>query len=325
MNRINKALSMALFVLTVGVALAASGTAWAKHARPSGSEGPDPTAVSTCGTLNLSDTIYYLTANLTETGTGTCITLSGSHSGLNLYGYSITGPDTATSKTSAGYGIEITGTMDVVQGFDATISGFLAGVYDNGTQIFGDDLNFTGNVTGLLVGSRGHTHDWSNLTAYSNFGNGLWFDGCADDCFLSDSSTYDNALDGLLVQGTSGFNASVLIASDNTTNGIELGGTGDNANSDAHVADVFITGLTWLNPPYYAVSGNTENGILLDSGETEDQITTIYAKGNGNGTTYFDLHDANTTCGTDLWYNNTFTTSRAGSTSTPACIHGMGD
>ena len=324
MIRIIKAFSMALLVFTLGVVLTPSGTAWARHSRPSrtspGGEGPDPTPVSACGTLSASDTIYYLTTNITTASTGNCITLSGSHSGLNLYGYNITGPGTGTS---TGYGIYITGTMDVVEGFDSTISGFRDGIYDNGTQILGDDLNVTGNVTGLLVGSSGYRHTWTNLSSYSNTGNGIWFNGCARGCVLADSATYDNGLDGLLVQGTDEFNGSVFIAADNGTNGVELGGTAGNTNTDAHIVDAFITGLTWLNPPYDAVSGNTQNGILVDSGEIDDQISTIYAE--GNGATYWDLHDANTTCGTDLWYNNTFTTSRAGSTSSPTCIHGMGD
>lgn len=325
MNRLTKTVSISLLVFMVAVFLGPSGTAWAKHRHSvRTAAGPDPTAVSACGTLSANNTIYYLTANLTETGDGTCITLSGSNSALLLYGWNITGPDTSSSKPSTGYGIEITGTMDVVEGFDAIISGFLAGIYDNGTQILGDDVEFTGNVTGLLVGSSGHTHDWSNLGAYSNFGNGIWFDGCVDDCFVSDFATYENALDGLLVQGTNGFNASVFVAIKNGSNGVEMGGTDDESNTDAHLVDAFLTDIPYLYNDD-AVGGNTENGILLDSGETDDQVSTVYAAGNGNGTTSFDLYDENTTCGTDLWYNNTFTTSRAGSTSSPTCIHGMGD
>jgi hypothetical protein len=220
--------------------------------------------------------------------------------------------------------------MDVVEGFDSTIKGFLAGVYDNGTQILGDDINVTGNVTGLLVGSSGHTHDWSSMGAYSNYGNGIWFDGCADDCFVTDFATYDNALDGLLVQGTSGFNASIFVAADNGTNGVELGGTDGNENAHAHLVDAYITGLPYINPPGDALSGNTHNGILIDSGDTYDQVSTVYAADNGNGTTYFDLKDANTNCTytageSNLWYNNTYTTSEAGTTHPATCMYGLGD
>ncbi|MGB8411340.1 MAG: hypothetical protein WCE23_00790 [Candidatus Binatus sp.] len=312
---------VAFLALTAALVLAGPQAAWAKKAHAS-VNAVDPTAVSACGqSTAASNTIYYLTANLTEASdSASCIVLSGSNSALNLYGYNITGP--GDTKSTA-YGIEITGTHTVVEGFNSVISGFMYGIYDNGTQDFGDDVNVTENVDGLVIGSTNHTHDWSNFAAYSNTANGVWMDGCQDDCFLTDFLAYDNGTNGLLLHDTTGAAVSVFIAADNGTNGVELDGT----NSGAVVADAYLTDLTFIESPYTSISGNTENGIYLASGESNDQVTTAYADGNGNDTAYFDLRDGNASCGSDLWFNNTFTTAEANTTKYPTatCFHGLGD
>lgn len=307
-----------LFVFTVGFALATSGDAWAKRAHSvNTASGPDPTAVTACGTLSGNDTIYHLTADLTETGTGTCITLSGTGSALLLYGYSITGPGAATS---TGYGIHITGTRDVVEGFNGTVSGFDIGVLDNGTGTVGDDVNCTANKTGLEE-SASSTLRWSNFSVYSNTGTGVWINDCGDHCAVVDFATTDNGGDGLLIEGSTGPSADVFIAADNGANGVHVGGTSDDdANTYAIVVDAFLASPN-------GISDNTAgNGVLLDTSESgaNDQVTTVDATGNGNGTTTFDLHDESATCSNNLWYNNTFDTSRAGTVSNPACIGGLG-
>jgi len=317
---------IAFLALTAALVLIGPQAAWAKRPHPvrTSSEGPDPTPVSACGTYGsptVNDTIFYLTTNLTvSTDGGTCIILAGTNNALNLYGFNITGP--GASKSTA-YGIEITGTHTVVEGFNAVISGFMYGIYDNGTQDFGDDVNVTENVYGLVIGSTNHTHDWSNFAAYSNTASGIWMDGCVDDCFLTDFLAYNNGGNGVLLHDTTGAAVSVFIAADNALNGVELDGT----NSGAVVADAYLTDLSFIDSPYTSVSGNTENGIYLASGESHDQVTTVYADGNGNDTAYFDLRDGNTTCGTDLWFNNTFTTAEANTTKYPTatCFHGLGD
>jgi hypothetical protein len=125
MNKITKTLGIALFVFTVGGLLTASGAAWAKSAHSlNTSEGPDPTAVTTCGTYNGTDTIYYLTGNIVTVSTGNCIILSGSNDALLLNGYTITGPG---SSSSTGAGIKITGNTNVIEGFNAIVSGFGTG------------------------------------------------------------------------------------------------------------------------------------------------------------------------------------------------------
>src|ERR1700730_4616776 len=74
-NIAKKAASIALFALTLGVAVTASGVAWASPHKAL----VDPTSFSTCGTLSASNTIYVLTANIVTASTGNCITLSGNN------------------------------------------------------------------------------------------------------------------------------------------------------------------------------------------------------------------------------------------------------
>src|ERR1700685_203183 len=89
-NRITKgAVSLVLFAFIVGVGLAASGAAWAKARK---AEAVDPTSVTACGTLSASNTIYLVTTNLVQTGSGNCIVLTGNYDTLDLQTNNITGP-----------------------------------------------------------------------------------------------------------------------------------------------------------------------------------------------------------------------------------------
>ncbi len=331
MNRITKTLSVALLAFAVGVALAAPGTAWAKHKHTdavASAVGPDPTAINgpNCPTSNLSgtNTIYYLTGNLSTTSTtANCINLTGDRDALLLNGYTISGPG---STVTSGAGISISGDNDVVEGFNAFVTGFRTGISDTGDNTLGDDVNIgafpplttLGNGTGLLM--TGGTDRWGNFSVAGNAGTGIFLNGCSDECTIFDFATTDNGGDGLLIQEGDQPSASVFIAADNGGNAVHLGGTTSfKKNTAAFVLDGFLASPN-------GVSDNTGNGILLDSSEStsQDQVSTVNATGNGDGSSTFDLHDATSTCGNNLWYNNSFDTSRAGSVSSPACIGGLG-
>jgi len=299
-----------------GLVLAGPQAAWAKHvgSEPT-EEGPDPTAVTACGTLATTHTIYYLSGDITEAGTGTCITFSATGSALLLNGFNITGP----GATSTGDGIHITGTDDTVEGFNGTVSGFAIGIIDTGGGSVGDDFNVSDNTTGLELNSTATTR-WSNFSSFSNTGAGVLVNDCGQHCTVMNFSTSDNGGDGLRIEGSTFPFASVFISLDNGTNGIEVGGTtAGTANTHAVIADAFLAS------PVVAISGNTGgNGIVLDSSETtaNDMVTTVRATGNGNGSTTTDLHDATATCGVNLWFNNVFDTSLAGAVLSPTCIYG---
>ena len=154
-NIAKKTVSSVLFVFTLGVALTASGAAWARAHKFAA--GLLPLPFSACGTLVGSNTIYTLTGNITTAGTGNCIVLSGSNNTVNRKGFNITGP----GGTSNGAGIKITGDNDVIEGFNSTFSGFKVGVLDSGSNNFGDDFNVESDGIGLEL--TGDTGLWTNF------------------------------------------------------------------------------------------------------------------------------------------------------------------
>jgi hypothetical protein len=294
----------------VGLVLSGPQAAWAKHHSKDSEDGPDPTAVSACGTLSGGDTIYYLTADLTETGTGTCITLSGTGSALLLNGFNITGP----GATSTGDGIHITGTSDVIEGFNGTVQGFEIGIIDTGGGSVGDDFNVTDNVTGLELNSTATTR-FVNFSSFDNTGNGVLIDDCGEHCSVLDFSSNDNGANGVLIEGSTFPLADVFIATGNTDSGVQVGGTGTSTrNTHTVIADAFTSSPV-------GVSDNTSYGIVITTSDatSNDFVTTIEAADN-----LIDLYDENTTCGDNLWFNNSFTSSKAGTATSPACIGGIG-
>jgi hypothetical protein len=312
MKLLNRGLftSAGALALTVGLLLTGPQAAWAKNHANKSEEGPDPTAVTACGTLATADTIYYLTGNLTQTGNGTCITMSATGSALLLNGFNITGP----GASSTGDGIHITGTSDVVEGFNGTISGFEIGIIDTGGGSVGDDFNVTDNVTGLELASSATTR-FVNFSSFSNTGNGVFISGCGEHCSVLDFSSTDNGSNGVLIEDSTFPLADVFIAVGNGGSGVQVGATGSgNRNTHAVIADAFLSSPV-------GISDNTSYGVTIGTSDatSNDFVTTVEAS-----TNLIDLYDQNSTCGNNLWFNNSFTSSKAGTVTSPACIGGIG-
>jgi hypothetical protein len=191
-NIAKRTVSIALFVFTLGVALTASGAAWARAHKSKA--GLLSLPLSACGTLIGTNTIYQL-ANITTASTGDRIVLSGSNDTLNLDEHTITGP----GGSSTGAGVKITGATDVVEGFNATISGFAVGVLDSGSNNFGDDFNVESDGIGLEL--TGDTGLWTNFFASLNTAQGVYLNSCEDACEVADFQSISNNGDGVLVTG----------------------------------------------------------------------------------------------------------------------------
>lgn len=326
-----------LFIFTIGVALATSGSAWAKKASKSLADPVATVTISACSATALTgtSTIYLVTQNLTETvAGGTCITLGGSDNTLALQGFDITGPGTVTDlgtpmcafAGSTGNGIRIQGSAneDVIEGGGGEITGFAVGVLDQGNNTAGDDVLTIGNGVGLKMnGAAEATELWTNLDSSENSMQGIFVDSCGDECGASDFFTGNNCADGVLVTGSAGPRLNVFLSVDNGGAGVHVGCTsGCGTNSEVKVGDA-PEGETGDSSP--GVTGNAGDGIFLDASEatTKDQVFLINASGN-HTTSGFDLHDASSTCGDNHWVTNTFNpptgTTRAGTVSSPACI-----
>jgi hypothetical protein len=314
------ALSLSLLALTVVLVLTGPQDAWAKKNHASASANAvDPTSVTGCGTLSGDNTIYQLTTNITTSSTGNCIVLSGSNDTLNLAGYSITGPGAATS---TGAGVRVTGSTNVIEGFNTTISGFAVGVMDRAANTLGDSINMTYNGIGLEVtnggfSGSGTTQMWANFYADYNTAQGLYLYNCADECVATDFDASNNGADGVLITGSADARVNVFTAYDNGGAGVHVGcAFGCGTNSTITVVDAPI-GV--ISTP--AVTGNKGDGIFLDASESSAQDQVVLVKATGNGVTSgYDLHDATATCGSNHWVSNNFGTADANGVPNPACI-----
>jgi hypothetical protein len=310
-------------ILAFGLVLTGSQVAWAKHAPAHASFAPivPSSSVTACGTLALSDTIYLVTVPLTQVGTGDCIVLTGSNDTLDFQSNNVTGPGTGTS---TGAGIRITGAEDVVEGTNNTVSGFAVGVLDQGTDTSGDQVNMVGNGIGLKMTSvgagigAGATELWTNFSTTNNVAQGVFMNGCNDECMIAEFDASFNGADGVLVQNSQGPRINIFTADSNGGDGVHIGCTSScGANSTVKVVDAPI-GLS----SDVAVTGNTGDGIFLDVSEAfkKDQVVLVEAMSNGDGIATFDLHDATSTCGLNHWVHNDWGTADAAGVPSPPCI-----
>ena len=322
-----KIISIVLLAFIVGVAVAASRSAWAKG---KGLRAGDPTTFSTCTTLNGTNVLFKLTAditatvaNITATGTSACITLQGNYNSLFLNGHTITGPG---SGAGAYTGVNITADHTMMEGLNATVTGFRVGIADSSFRTFGDDFNVEGNGTGLLL--TGNHERWLNFFASSptetigagSNGTGVSVNGCGDSCTVANFDASGNTGDGVDVQASDSTVLELFVASNNGGDGVHIGaasGGGGASNTNVKVADAFFgDGVT------NGVSGNGHDGVLLDGSEVNarDQVSIVKGTGNAN----FDLEDATTECGSgshfNFWYGNSFGTSSPAFNASTACI-----
>jgi len=277
----------------------------------------DPTSITGCGTLSSDNTIYALANNITTTGTGNCIVLSGASQTLDLAGHDITFAGTAGTSTGAGLLITNEASEDVVEGDNSTITGFKEGVLDQGLDTAGDDINLISNGIGLELnggGFFGGTDIWTNFAAESNTAQGVYLKSCGDECTIWDFFSASNGGDGVLITDSAGARVSVFSSVENGGAGVHVGCSGScGCNSAIKIGDAPTAGA---GSP--AITLNAGDGILLDASESgnADQVYLVKASGN----TGIDLHDASYTCSNNHWVHNQYGTSKAGSTSDPACI-----
>jgi parallel beta-helix repeat protein len=305
----------ALLVCAVALALAAPNPAWAKKPNVAAS-GPDPTSVSACGTLSGNNVIYQLTANITSAATTTCITLSGSYSALDLHGFTIAGP----GGSSNGSGIAVTGNYNLIEGLNGSVQGFKVGVTDTATGTVGDDINLRNNVTGLYTQSS-HFNRWTNMEVAGNTGNGIYIYDCDDGCTVTDFFVHDNGLNGVLVVDSEYVKLDLFTATSNGADGVHIGlpcnlGGGCKHDLGIRVVDGYAGIADGTDP----LGPNGNFGVALDLSEAkaQDQVTVVRASGN-----MIDLFDETANCGSNpfnLWYNNQYDLSKAGSTVSPTCI-----
>jgi hypothetical protein len=310
-----RSLAPALLACAVVVALATPNRAWAKKPKVAAS-GPDPTSVSACGTLSGNNVIYQVTGDITTAITGTCLTLSGSNSALDLHGFTITGP----GGSSTGSGIKVTGNYDLVEGLNGLVTGFKFGVTDSGTGTVGDDINLSENDTGLFT-SNSHFDRWTNMELAGNTSNGIYLFDCDDGCSMTDFFTHDNGLNGVLVVDSNYAKLDLFTSTSNGGDGVHVGLPCTTGAGCKHDLGIVVTdGHSGIFGAADPLGPNAGFGVVLDLSEAkaQDKIAVVQATGN-----MIDLFDETANCGSNpfnLWFNNEYDTSKAGATPSPTCI-----
>jgi hypothetical protein len=304
-----------LLACAVVIALAAPNRAWAKKPKVA-ENGPDPTSVSTCQTLTGNNVIYQVTGNISTGSTGTCITIKGSNNAFDLHQFTISGP----GGSSTGSGIAVTGSNNVIEGLNGLVTGFKFGVTDSGNGTVGDDINLRDNGTGLFT-SNSHTDRWTNMEVSGNTSNGIYIFDCDDGCSITDFFAHDNGLNGVLVVDSDETKIDLFTATSNGADGVHIGlpcttNGGCKHDTNITIADGFA-GIAAATDP---LGPNGGFGVVLDLSEAkaQDQVTLVHATGN-----MIDLFDETNNCGSNpfnLWFDNEYDLSKAGSTISPMCI-----
>jgi hypothetical protein len=308
-----KSLVPALLACGVVVILAAPKRAWAV---------PPPTVVDVtkCRVLLGDNVIFQVMQNITTSSKSDCLILFGSNSALDLHGYTISGPGSGPGQSS-GSGIVVLGFNDLVEGLNGSVQDFKFGITDTGLSTVGDEVNLDDDGVGLRM--QGQADRWTNFEASNSVSNGVLIDKCNDDCSATDFYSHNNGTNGALVLSSRRPKLDLFTTTANTVDGVHIGCSPEQAQAQ-------VDGQTCKNSHVIVVDGfaggpmpfgsNGGSGIVLDTSEaiSRDQVSLVQATGNT-----VDLFDMTANCGDNpynLWFDNLYETSEAGTTSPAACI-----
>lgn len=296
-----------------------------------------PVSFCPCGIK--SGTSYTLANDLTSAGD--CIHINASNVTLDLGPYSITGQPSGPS-TYTGIGIWIlpgtTGVSVIGTGSTSTVSQFRIGIEVDGANAVVENVAADNNHAGIKFNGPGAFG--SNLTADYNEKNGIVALPPAVAPYLTNLSADANQASGVKLNGTKGGFVAVVEASSNAGYGVWLSGASFNTLADFTLAKNTTAGV-YLGCHRYGQLGNPcpvgfppsnnniitsvstdpsnvtagvnfpSYGIAINVGNSYNRVIGVTASG---GLPY-DLIDENANCGTDLWFNNTFTV-----VNPPGCI-----
>ncbi len=305
----------------------------------------NPVNVCPCGIKSAGT--YILNNSLTLSTPGDCIHISASNVTLDLGGFTITGQP-GQSSTLSGIGIWIlpgtTGVSVIGSGSTSAsanaISQFQIGMEVDGANAVVDDVEADSNSVGIKFNGPGAFG--SDLTADSNDKNGIAALPSAIAPYLTNLTADSNLVSGVKLSGTTGGFVAMVEASidgygvwlsgasyntlanftlsQNTWSGVYLGCYRSGPLGKACPVGFppsnnnIITSVS-SDPSNVSAAPNTPNyGIAINVGNSYNRVIGVTATNDSPGT--YAAFDANTGCGTDLWFNNTFTV-----TNQPGCIH----
>jgi hypothetical protein len=280
------------------------------------------TTFSTCCTITASG-VYTLSASFTaNSGTGTCVAIGNAGGSItnvvvNLAGFTIT---QATANNGKGTGIGITGASGFnadsqnvyLEGLNGGVSAFATGVsVSSSSGTFGtnyvtvEGVNAGDNGTGFT--ETGNNASLSDISASSNK-VGVEVTAC-DNCSVNFADLESNSQYGIWLNDSDMVAVNSIFTTSNGVAGIYDGCNattpGTTCSSDTGDNNQIFNSISENNP-----NTTTGLGIYVDNGETNTSVSNNDASGNK-----FDGFDKNTTCGSNHWFGNVFTTA------SPSCVH----
>ena len=253
--------------------------------------------IKKCQTISKAG-FYQLSRNLTTTSTGVCLLISAPGVILNLNGFGLTGP-------GAGTGIQIAANNVFIDGNDKTgkdrdITNFAIGIEDDGNNAVVENFGVPMNTdTGLYVnGASGST--FGTFGAGNNTKHGIHLRN-ANRIVIHNLGPSNNGTYGVWAETSSN---NLIDQFFSTTNSIADFYFGCSATGPAGAACVGFNSASNVVASGQMVSSPGE-GMAIDEGSLGNVISDTGQ--NANAT--FDVFDGNTLCGTNLWFENVYTTS----------------
>jgi len=266
-----------------------------------------------------------------------CLTIAGAHVTIDMAGHQMTGP--GGSATGAGIHVLSSGNGAFIDGVNQKITGFGTGILIDASDVaiafvslrsnvqFGLKINggsrnslynsdagvqstpSSGNGTAGVLISNGSGNLIDDIFADRNGKYGIEINGGSNNA-LHDLDGDFNGIYGIWINGSNGNRVTNSTGRSNSQIGLYIGcaptgGISAGCTSATGSANVIDLG---------DMSDNTDVGIAVDTGDLANQIG-LNTIGSVTKNGIADAVDANTNCGTNLWFNDLF-----GTTPSQACI-----
>jgi hypothetical protein len=282
---------------------------------------------------------YALANDLTSSSAGAdCLTIAGAHVTLDMAGHQMTGPGGVA--TGAGIHVMSSGGGAFIDGVNQKITGFGTGILVDasdvaiafvslrsnaqyGLKINGGSRNSlynsdagtltpaTGNGTAGVLISNGSGNLIDDISADRNGMYGIEINGGSNNA-LHDLDGDFNNIYGIWINGSNGNRVTNFTGNSNSQIGLYIGCAPIGGISAGCTAATGSTNVVDLGELF----ANGDVGIAVDAGDLANQIglnAIGFGLGLENGIS--DAVDANTNCGTNLWFND-----EIGTTPAQACI-----
>lgn len=253
--------------------------------------------ISRCSKIT-SGGFYQLTSAL-HASSADCIDINANNVTLDLHGFNITNIGPAAG--SVGINILSTSANVTIEGANDFIDGFSVGIQTSASsaEVTAEDFNVVGDSNaGALI--EGTTQSFSNIFAQKAT-YGIEVRHCTK-CTATNIQTNDNSAYGVWIVDSQSSLIYLIFAQDNGVADI-YEGCSPTAPGASCQKNPFGANDSIFNNLY----SGAEYGVVVDKGETKARIYQTSPGNAQDGESLFQLFDGNASCGSNTWFDNTFT------------------